>query len=130
MKTSGGFMAIFFTKEHEWVKIEGNIATVGITDYAAHQLGDVTFVELPTTGKVVKQFDVLCAIESVKAASDIYAPVSGKVVSVNEALEGTPEIVNESAEGAAWMACLEMSDPGEAARLMTREQYDEHLKGL
>ncbi len=120
----------YYSKEHEWVRVEGNIATVGITEYAAHQLGDVTFVELPATGKTVKQFQLLCAIESVKAASDIYAPVSGKVVSVNEALDSTPEIVNESAEEAAWMACLEMSDPAEVATLMSREQYDEFLKGL
>lgn len=120
----------YYTKEHEWVRIEGNIATVGITDYAAHQLGDVTFVELPATGKSVKQFEVLCAIESVKAASDIYAPVSGKVVSVNEALETTPEIVNESAEKAAWMACLEITDGSEVDKLMSREQYEEFLKGL
>jgi len=120
----------YYSKEHEWVKVEGNIATVGITDFAAHQLGDVTFVELPATGKSVKQFEVLCAIESVKAASDIYAPVSGKVVSVNEALETTPEIVNESAEKAAWMACLEMSDSSEVEKLMGREQYEEYLKGL
>ena len=123
-------MATYYTKEHEWVKIEGNIATVGITDYAAHQLGDVTFVELPAAGKTVKQFDVLCAIESVKAASDIYTPVSGKVVSVNEALENTPEIVNESAEEAAWMACLEVSDPAEVKNLLTRDEYDAYLKGL
>jgi glycine cleavage system H protein len=120
----------YYSKEHEWVKVEGNIATVGITDFAAHQLGDVTFVELPSTGKTVKQFEILCAIESVKAASDIYAPVSGKVVSINEALETTPEIVNESAEKAAWMVCLEMSDSSEVAKLMSREQYEEFLKGL
>lgn len=122
--------ATYYTKEHEWVRIEGNIATVGITDYAAHQLGDVTFVELPATGKSVRQFEVLCAIESVKAASDIYAPVSGKVVSVNEGLETTPEIVNESPEKAAWMACLEMSDSSEVGKLMSREQYEEFVKGL
>jgi glycine cleavage system H protein len=119
-----------YTKEHEWVKIEGNVATVGITDHAAHQLGDITFVELPKTGKSVKQFEVLAAIESVKAASDIYAPVSGTVVAVNEALNGTPEIVNESPEGAAWMARLEIADPSETAKLMNRAQYEEYLKGL
>jgi glycine cleavage system H protein len=120
----------FYTKEHEWAKIEGNVATVGITEYAAHQLGDITFVELPAAGKTVKQFDVLCAIESVKAASDIYAPVSGKVISVNEALNGAPEIVNSSPEEEAWMARLEMADPSETSNLMNREQYDEYCKGL
>jgi glycine cleavage system H protein len=121
---------MYYTKEHEWVKIDGNIATVGISDYAAHQLGDITFVELPSVGKAVRQFEVLCAIESVKAASDIYAPVSGTVVSVNEALNTGPEIVNESPEEAAWMATMKMTDPSEVAKLMSREQYNEYQKGL
>ncbi|MEJ2337213.1 MAG: glycine cleavage system protein GcvH [Gemmatimonadales bacterium] len=121
---------MFYTKEHEWVKVDGNIATVGISDYAAHQLGDITFVELPAVGKAVKQFEVLCAIESVKAASDIYAPVSGTVASVNEELTTRPEIVNESPEEAAWMATMTMTDPSEVANLMSKEQYDEYQKGL
>jgi glycine cleavage system H protein len=120
----------YYTREHEWVKVDGNIATVGISDYAAHQLGDITFVELPKPGKTVKQFEVLCAIESVKAASDIYAPVSGTVVSVNEALNTRPEIVNESPEEAAWMATMKMTDPSEVAKLMSKEQYSEYQKGL
>jgi len=120
----------YYTKEHEWVKIKGGVASVGITEYAAHQLGDVTFVELPLVGKSVKQFEVLCAIESVKAASDIYAPVSGKVATVNEALNDAPEIVNESAEDAGWMACIEISDASEVGKLMTRQQYDDYLRGL
>ncbi len=120
----------YYTKEHEWVKIKEGVASVGITEYAAHQLGDVTFVELPQVGKTVKQFEVLCAIESVKAASDIYAPVSGRVTNVNEALNDAPEIVNESAEDSGWMALLEMADPAEVKNLMTREQYDEYLRGL
>ena len=121
---------MYYTKEHEWVKVDGNTATVGISDYAAHQLGDITFVELPKPGKAVKQFEVLCAIESVKAASDIYAPVSGTVVSVNQELNTRPEIVNESPEEAAWMATMKMTDPSEVAKLMSREQYDEYRKGL
>ncbi len=121
---------MYYTKEHEWVKVDGNIATVGISEYAAHQLGDITFVELPRPGKAVKQFEVLCAIESVKAASDIYAPVSGTVASVNEELSTRPEIVNESPEGKAWMATMEMTDPTEVGNLMSKEQYDEYLKGL
>ncbi|HEY6871301.1 MAG TPA: glycine cleavage system protein GcvH [Geobacteraceae bacterium] len=123
-------METYYTKEHEWVKIKEGVASVGITEYAAHQLGDVTFVELPQVGKSVKQFDVLCAIESVKAASDIYAPVSGKVTQVNEVLNDTPEIVNESAEDAGWMALLELADPAEVKNLMTRAQYDDYLRGL
>ena len=120
----------YYTKEHEWVKIKEGIASVGITEYAAHQLGDVTFVELPQVGKTVKQFEVLCAIESVKAASDIYAPVSGKVATVNEALNDAPEIVNESAEDAGWMACIEISDAAEVGKLMNKQEYDDYLRGL
>ena len=123
-------MGIFFSKEHEWVKVSGTTATVGISDHAAHELGDITFVELPQVGKTVKQFAVLAAIESVKAASDIYAPVSGKVTAINETLESTPEIVNESAEEGGWICVLEMLDPTEVKNLMTREAYDEFLKGL
>ncbi|MDK9717423.1 MAG: glycine cleavage system protein GcvH [Trichlorobacter sp.] len=121
---------IYFTKEHEWVKVSGTSAVCGISDHAAHELGDITFVELPAVGKQVKQFEVLAAIESVKAASDIYAPVSGKVVKVNSELEDAPEKVNESAEEAAWMVELELADAGELAALMTKVQYDEYLKSL
>lgn len=123
-------METYFTKEHEWVKIKEGVAAVGITEYAAHQLGDVTFVELPQVGKVVKQFEALAGIESVKAASDIYAPVSGKVTKVNDLLNDRPEIVNESAEDAAWIAWLEGFDAAEFKNLMTREQYDEYVRGL
>jgi glycine cleavage system H protein len=122
--------ATFYTKEHEWVRIEGATASVGITDYAAHQLGDITFVELPPVGKAVKQFEVLCGIESVKTASDIYAPISGKVVEVNASLNDTPEVVNESPEETAWMAKLEVADASETSKLMDRDQYLEYLKGL
>ena len=123
-------MEHFFSKEHEWVKISGTTATVGISDHAAHELGDITFVELPRVGKTVKQFDILAAIESVKAASDIYAPVSGKVITVNETLENTPEVVNESAEESGWICVLEITDPSEVKNLMNRTQYDEYLKSL
>jgi glycine cleavage system H protein len=121
---------VYFTKEHEWIKVEGASGKVGISDHAAHELGDITFVELPQIGKSVKQFDVLAAIESVKAASDIYSPLSGRVTSVNSALDATPELVNESAEEQAWMAEIEIADPAELANLMTKEQYDAFLKTL
>ena len=123
-------MSIYFTKEHEWVKVKEGIGAVGISEHAAHELGDVTFVELPKMGKVVKQFEVLGAIESVKAASDIYAPISGKVIKINEALDDSPEIVNESAEDAGWMAWIEIADAAELKNLMTLEQYNEYLKTL
>ena len=123
-------MSIYFTKEHEWVKVKEGVGAVGISEHAAHELGDITFVELPAIGKVVKQFEVLGAIESVKAASDIYSPVSGKVVKINEVLNDAPEIVNESAEDAGWLAWIEISDEAELKNLMTREQYDEYLKTM
>jgi len=123
-------MSTYFTKEHEWVKVKEGIGAVGISEHAAHELGDVTFVELPKMDKIVKQFEVLGSIESVKAASDIYAPISGKVVKVNEALNNTPEIVNESAEDAGWMAWIEIADESELKNLMTSEQYEEFLKTL
>jgi glycine cleavage system H protein len=120
----------YFSKEHEWVKVEGNAGTVGISDHAAHELGDITFVELPKIGARVKQFGLLGSIESVKAASDIYAPVSGSVIAVNDALDTTPELVNESAEEGAWMAEIEISDLAELKNLMTKPQYEEFLKTL
>jgi glycine cleavage system H protein len=123
-------METWFTKEHEWVKIKEGVASVGITEYAAHQLGDVTFVELPGMGKAVKQFEQFAAIESVKAASDIYSPLSGKVVKVNEVLNDTPEIINESAEDAGWIAWIEPTDLSEIKNLLDRAAYDEFLKGL
>jgi len=123
-------METYFTKEHEWVKIKEGLAAVGISDYAAHQLGDVTFVELPAVGKIVKQFEQFAAIESVKAASDIYAPLSGKIVKVNEVLEESPEIVNESPEDAAWIAWIEPTNLDEVKNLMTKAQYEEFLRGL
>jgi len=117
-------MSIYFTKEHEWAKVSGNLALVGISEHAAHELGDVTFVELPPVGKQVKQGEVVAAIESVKAASDIYAPLSGKVVRVNSVLDEAPEQVNESPEQAAWMLEIELGDPAETGSLMSKEQYD------
>ncbi len=121
---------IYFTKEHEWVKVNGNNAVCGISSHAAHELGDITFVELPAIGKKVKQEEVMAAIESVKAASDIYAPVSGKVVKVNTALDDAPEMVNESPEDAAWMVELQIDDSGELIKLMTQEMYDAYLQTL
>lgn len=123
-------METYFSKEHEWVKIKDGIASVGISEHAAHELGDITFVELPQVGKTVKQFDVLAGIESVKAASDIYAPLSGKVLKVNETLNDTPEIINEAAEDAGWLAWLEPADLAEVKNLMSKEEYDNYLKGL
>ena len=123
-------MSMYFTKEHEWVKVDGTQATIGISEHAAHELGDITFVELPQMGKTVKQFGTLAGIESVKAASDIYAPISGKVTQVNDKLEDAPELVNESAEDAGWICKVEAADLAELGSLMERAAYDEYLKGL
>lgn len=121
---------MYFTKEHEWIKVAGATGKVGISEHAAHELGDITFVELPKIGKTVKQFEVLAAIESVKAASDIFSPLSGKVTAVNNDLDATPEIVNESAEEKAWMVEIEIADSAELKNLMTQDQYNEYLKTL
>ncbi|MFA5878761.1 MAG: glycine cleavage system protein GcvH [Candidatus Margulisiibacteriota bacterium] len=120
---------MLYTKDHEWIKIEKNIGIVGISDYAAEHLGDVTFVELPTIGKIVKKGDVFASVESVKAVSDIYAPVSGKIIEVNIALENQPELINESSENAAWMIKLEISSPDEANSLMDSLNYKTYLEG-
>ena len=121
---------IYFTKEHEWVRLRDGVGVVGISEHAAHELGDVTFVELPKLGAKVGQFDLLGSIESVKAASDIFAPVSGTVVKVNQALEDAPELVNESPLDAGWMAWLELDDAAELEKLMTKEEYADFLKTL
>jgi len=123
-------MSTWYTREHEWVRVEGTRGRVGITDHAAHELGDVTFVELPAVGKRVSQFDVLASIESVKAASDIYAPLAGTVVAVNEELNAHPEIVNESAEERGWICEMEIDGLSGTENLMTREGYDEYLRTL
>ena len=123
-------MSRYFTKEHEWVTVAGNIGTIGISDHAAHELGDITFVELPKIGAAITQFGVLGSIESVKAASDIFSPLSGKVIQVNDTLDTAPEIVNESPEDAAWMAQIEIADEAEIKNLMTQDQYNDYLKTL
>lgn len=119
-----------FTKDHEWVVLEGDVATVGITAYAAEQLGDVVFVETPEVGKAVSAGDAFAVVESVKAASDVYAPISGEVVEANSALGEKPETVNESAEGEGWFAKLKVADPAEYEGLMDKAAYDEFLKTL
>ncbi len=123
-------MEVLYTKEHEWIKIDGTTGVIGITEYAVQQLGDITFVELPKVGREVKQFEMLSSIESVKAASDIYAPLSGRVTTVNEALDNHPEIINEGAEEKGWLARIEITEPAGKDKLMIRQEYDEYLRGL
>lgn len=119
-----------FTKDHEWVSVDGDVATVGITRYAADQLGDVVFVEVPDAGKAVGKGDSFAVVESVKAASDVYSPVSGEVVEGNAALGSAPETVNADPEGAGWFAKIRVSDAGQLDALMDRAAYDAYLASL
>lgn len=119
-----------FTKDHEWIRLDGDVATVGITDYAQQQLGDVVYVDLPEVGMTLAKNGEAAVVESVKAASEVYAPVSGEVVETNGALEGAPATVNEDAQGRGWFLKLKVANPGEIDDLMTEPQYKEFLAGL
>ncbi|MES1989744.1 MAG: glycine cleavage system protein GcvH [Pseudomonadota bacterium] len=121
---------IRFTDQHEWVRVEGDTATIGITDYAQEQLGDVVYVELPEVGKTVAAGDEAAVVESVKAASEVYAPVSGEVVEVNADLEGQPGGVNEDAMGRGWFVKLKLADKNEFAKLMDEDAYKAFVEGL
>ena len=121
---------IRFTKDHEWVRVEGDTATIGISEYAQEQLGDVVFVELPTVGADVEAGGDAAVVESVKAASEVYSPVSGRIVAVNDDLEGSPSLVNENAEDEGWFWQMELSDPDELDELMTAKYYKAFLEGL
>jgi glycine cleavage system H protein len=112
-----------YTKEHEWVQIEGKQAKIGITEHAQAELGDVVFVELPSIGAVVKKGGHLGTVESVKAVSDVFAPLSGKVVAVNAALESSPEMVNQAPHTDGWIVSIEMADPNEASDLLDAAAY-------
>ena len=117
-----------YAATHDWVSVEGKIATIGISDHAQDHLGDIVYVDLPEVGKSYKKGDVFCTIESVKAASDIYAPVSGKVVEVNEELDSSPEKINDDAEGEGWIAKMEISNESELDSLMDLEAYKKHCE--
>jgi glycine cleavage system H protein len=123
-------MTTKYTKDHEYVRVEGDTATVGITDYAQQQLGDVVFVELPSVGKQVKAGAEAAVVESVKAASEVYAPVAGEVVAVNSALESTPGTVNEDPAGNGWFMKIKIKDKGELDKLMNEAEYADYLKTL
>jgi len=116
-------MSMYFTEDHEWVRVEGDTATIGITQYAAEQLGDVVFVELPEIGKVVAKGSEAAVVESVKAAGEINAPVSGTVSAVNGALEDAPQTVNEAPEGDGWIVKMTVTDKGELESLMDEAAY-------
>jgi len=113
-----------YTKDHEWVRVDGEEATVGITEYAASQLGDIVFVELPDAGRSLAQFATFGVVESVKGVSDLFAPVSGEVVATNDALAGSPETVNSDPYGEGWMIRLRLAEPGEVDELLDAAAYD------
>ena len=119
-----------YTREHEWIQVNGNSAKVGITEHAQSQLGDVVFVELPELGKKVAAGDEAAVVESVKAASEVYAPAGGEVVAVNNALADTPATVNEDAEGKGWFLKLKLGNPAELDNLMTAQQYKDYVATL
>lgn len=116
-----------YSKEHEWVKVEGSVATIGITEYAQGELGDIVFVELPEIDDEINEGDTFGSVESVKTVSELYAPISGKVVEVNEELEDSPEFVNESPYEKAWMVKVEISDESQIEALLTAEKYAEMI---
>lgn len=120
----------YFTQDHEWIDVDGETATVGITSYAQEQLGDIVFVEVPTLGTKVTKGGDAAVVESVKAASDVYAPVSGTVTEGNAALEGEPALVNTAPEGAGWFFKLTLDDAGELDGLMDQAAYDAYVAGL
>jgi glycine cleavage system H protein len=119
-----------YTKEHEWVRVEGDVAVVGISDYAQQQLGDVVYVELPEVGKVLDRSAQAAVVESVKAASEVYAPVSGEVIEVNPALADEPATVNAEATGAGWFLKLRVKDPSELDGLMDEAAYAAYVEGI
>lgn len=122
--------AVHYTKEHEYVRVEGDTATVGISDYAQSQLGDVVFVELPEVGKTLAKGDEIAVVESVKAASEVYAPVGGEVIEANGDLEGDPAGVNRDAMGAGWFVRLKVADAGDLEDLMDEDAYKGYVAGL
>jgi glycine cleavage system H protein len=119
-------MTTLFTPDHEWLRIEGDVATIGVTDYAQSQLGDVVFVELPKIGRRLKKAEAAAVVESVKAASDVYAPISGEVLEVNDAVVAEPALVNSDATGSAWFFKLRIADKKELDGLMDEAAYQKH----
>jgi len=119
-----------YTKDHEWIRLDGDVATVGITEHAQEQLGDIVYVELPEIGRKVGKGGEAAVVESVKAASDVYAPAGGEVVAVNQALDGAPGAVNEEAEGKGWFFRLKLDNAAELDELMSAEQYKDYLATL
>ena len=123
-------MSLYFTREHEWIRVDGDVATVGISDHAQQALGDIVFAEVPEAGKRVAKGDEAAVVESVKAASDVYAPVGGEVVEGNSAIADDPALINRDPEGDGWFFKLKLDDPGEVEGLMGQDEYREWVKTL
>jgi glycine cleavage system H protein len=123
-------MSLYFTKEHEWIRVEGDTATVGISDHAQEQLGDIVFVEVPQSGRELRKGEEAAVVESVKAASDVYSPISGSVIEGNEALSDDPALVNNDPEGAGWFFKIEVKDPSELEGLMDEGAYRQWVQSL
>ena len=121
---------LLYTKQHEWAKVEGDIATIGITDYAQMMLGEIVFVELPAVGTEVRSDSEIAVVESTKAASDIFSPVTGKVTAVNSALESEPELIHKDCYNAGWICKIEIADDTSPEALLNAEQYKQYVKGL
>ena len=119
---------LLYTKEHEWIRVDEEIGTIGITDYAQHELGDVVFVELPKVGDHITANEAFGTIESVKAVSEIFAPVDGEVVGVNTKLQNSPELVNSDPHGEAWLIRVRLSDRADTDKLMSAEDYEAYIK--
>jgi glycine cleavage system H protein len=121
---------LLYSKDHEWVRREGDAVVIGVTDYAQHELGDIVFVDLPAVGKELKKGDPAANIESVKAVSDVYSPVSGKVTEANASLGGSPELVNQDPLGEGWIFKMSVEQAAELDELMDLQKYEEYLKGI
>jgi glycine cleavage system H protein len=119
-----------YTKDHEWIHVDGNVGTIGITDYAQRELGDVVYVDLPETGDTFEASEPFGSVESVKAVSEVFSPVSGEVIEVNQKLEDNPEMVNQSPHQNAWMIKLRISNPDELREMLSAEEYEEYLQEL
>lgn len=119
-----------YSKDHEWIKVDGDEATIGITDWAQNSLGDVVYVDMPRVGDSFGTHEAFGSVESVKAVSEIFTPVAGKVTAVNEGLNDTPEVVNSDPYGAGWMVKIKMDNPGEADAMLSGEEYDEYLSSI
>ncbi|MFH1189951.1 MAG: glycine cleavage system protein GcvH [Candidatus Omnitrophota bacterium] len=121
---------LLYTREHEWVRVKGKAATIGITDYAQGSLGDITFVDISKAGSVIEQFKQYATVESVKAASDVYAPISGKVSKINEELAAHPELINQSPYDKGYFAVVDMNNEKDISRLMSPSEYKKYIEGL